>query len=205
MQVTFLSHTVAYPTLLLRKIKRYNSHFDKPPKLYQKCITPLYNEKNRSKIAPCMEVKDIIKPPVLIGETASFKEAVETMVREKTNALLVVDTDGTLVGEVTISELLRGIVPDYLTDDSISAHFVDNDSFAEDVVEAAEKEVQYFMSTNVTPVTLDEEMMVVATKAIKYKTVRIAVVDEHKKPIGIISRRGLKHIISHALGIPDSE
>lgn len=152
-----------------------------------------------------MEVKDIIKDPVLITETASFKEAVEKMTREKTNALLVVNDAGELVGEVTISELLKAIVPDYLSGDSISAHFVDNEAFAEDVTDAAETEVQYFMSRNVTPVTLDEELMVVAIKAIKYKTVRIAVVDEHNKPIGIISRRGLKHIIGDALGIEDSE
>jgi len=152
-----------------------------------------------------MEVKDIIKEATLIEGTASFKEAVEKMINQKTNSLLVVDNEGKLMGEVTISELLAAVVPDYLSGDSISAHFVDNESFEKDIKETAEKQVQYFMSTKVTPVTLDEELMVIATKAVKYKTVRIAVVDEDNKPIGIISRRGLKHIIGDALGIADSD
>ncbi len=152
-----------------------------------------------------MEVKDIIKQASLITTTASFKDAVTQMVNEKTNSLLVVDDEGKLVGEITISELLAAVVPDYLSGDSISAHFVDNETFEETVKETSEKQVSFFMSDKVTPVKLDEELMAIATKAIKYKTVRIAVVDDENKPIGIISRRGLKHIIGDALGIEDSE
>ena len=152
-----------------------------------------------------MEVKDIIKEASIINTEANFKEAVEKMIADKTNSLLVIDTEEKLVGEITISELLAAVVPDYLSGDDISAHFIDNEQFEESVKDAAEKQVEYFMSKKIAPVKLDEELMVIAVKAIANKTVRIPVVDEDGKPIGIISRRGLKHIIADALGIADSE
>lgn len=152
-----------------------------------------------------MEIKDITKPAVTISEDASLKEAVTRMVEEKTNALLVIDTEGKLVGEVTVSELLKAIVPDYLDDDGIAAHFVSNEMFEEAVTHASDKLVKFFMSTRVTPVHMDDELMLVAVKAIAKKQVRIPVVDESGKPVAIISRRGLKHIIGHTLGVPDRE
>ena len=152
-----------------------------------------------------MEVKDITKEVSIITETASFKEAVAKMIKEKTNSLLVVDNEGKLVGEISISELLKAVVPDYLDNDSITAHFVSNEMFEEAVIDTAEKEVQYFMSRNITPVTMDEELMAVATKAIANKKVRVPVIDDGGKPIGIISRRGLKHIIGDALNIVDED
>lgn len=152
-----------------------------------------------------MEVKDIIKEANTIKKTASFRDAIKKMMGEKTNSLLVIDEAGKLVGEITISELLGAIVPDYLSGDAIAAHFVSNEMFEEAISDTAEKSVEFFMSTKIAPVELDEELMVVAIQAVANETVRIPVVDKEGKPVGIISRRGLKHIIGHALNIPDSE
>ncbi len=153
----------------------------------------------------CMEVKDIVKEAATIIETASFKDAVALMIEQKTNSLLVVNNEGKLVGEITISELLEAVVPEYLDEDGIAAHFVSNEMFEKAVSEAADKEVQFFMSEDITPITLNDELMVAATKAIAHKKVRLPVVNENNEPVGIISRRGLKHIIAHTLNIPDSE
>ena len=69
----------------------------------------------------------------------------------------------------------------------------------------ADKFVKLFMSTKITPVKLTDGIMEVATNAIAHKSVRIPVIDEEGKPVGIISRRGLKHIIGDALNISDTE
>lgn len=150
-----------------------------------------------------MDLHSIIKEAVTISEDASFKEAVALMIKEKTNSLLVVDDSGVLIGEITISELLHAVVPDYLEDDSIAAHFVTNEMFDEAITDTAEKQVKFFMRTDIEPVTLDAELMVIAVKAIDNKQVRIPVIDDQHKPIGIISRRGLKHIIGSILNITD--
>tara|TARA_B100000745_G_scaffold268595_1_gene194731 strand:+ start:3421 stop:3879 length:459 start_codon:yes stop_codon:yes gene_type:complete len=152
-----------------------------------------------------MEVKDIVKEAVTIGEEASFKDAIALMINEKTNSLLVTDGDGVLIGEVTVSDLLEAIVPEYLSGDSVAAHFATGAMFDEAVEHAAEKQVQFFMTTDISPVQETESAMAVAANAIAHRRVRIPVVDANGKPVGIISRRGLKHIIGNALHITDEK
>lgn len=152
-----------------------------------------------------MEVKDILKKPITIAEEASLYDAVEKMITDKTNSLLVIDTEGKLVGEVNASDLLYGVVPDFLDGDSVAAHFATEEMFDEAVRDSAKKQITYFMSTCVEPVKLDDSLMEVATRSIKNKRVHIPVVNDDGTPAGIISRRGLKQIIGNALGIKDSD
>jgi len=152
-----------------------------------------------------MELKDIIKESVSISEDASFKDAVSLMISEKTNSLLVTDNNGILTGEVTVTDLLDAIVPEYLDGDSIAAHFASTAMFEEATEDTQEKQVKFFMSKTITPVDLKDGIMEVALNAIESKRASIPVIDDAGKPAGIISRRGLKHIIANALNIPDSE
>lgn len=152
-----------------------------------------------------MEVKDILKDPITIAEEASLRDAVEKMINEKTNSLLVVNINGKLVGEVNASDLLHGIVPDFLEGDNVAAHFATDEMFKSAVHDAAEKQITYFMSSSVEPVKLDDSLMEVAIRSIKHKRVHIPVVNEDGTPACIVSRRGLKHIIGNALGIADSD
>ena len=151
-----------------------------------------------------MEIQDITKPAVLIGEEASFKEALSMMVTQKTNTLLVVDSDGKLTGEVGVSNLLDAIVPDYLNGDSIAANFATREMPKEAVTDAEEKQVQFFMSRELTPIDFNDSLMSVAAIAIANNQVRTPVIDADNRPIGIISRQGLKRIIAEHLGIKDS-
>jgi CBS domain-containing protein len=152
-----------------------------------------------------MQIKDITKEAVLIHETASFRDAIEMMVSKKTNALLVVDDNGKLTGEVCVSDLLDAIVPEYLDGDSIAAHFATGEMFEEAVKDTEKKEVQFFMSRDISGVTLEDNLMSVAVIAIAHQQARIPVVDSENRPIAIISRQGLKHMIANDLGIKDSE
>lgn len=151
-----------------------------------------------------MEVQDITKPAITISENASFDEAVRIMVEKQTNSLLVVDHEGILIGEISMSDLLDGIVPEYLDGDSIAAHFATSDMFTEAITEAKNTPVKNFMSTNFTPVESTDTLMAVAALAIAHHRTHIPVVDSENRPIGVISRRGVKHIIADALGIPDN-
>jgi CBS domain-containing protein len=151
-----------------------------------------------------MEIQDIIKDVPVITEDTTFREAVSVMVREQTNSLLVVDEAGKLSGEVSVSDLMDAIVPEYLDGDSIAAHFATATMFEEAIQDATDKGVSDFMTTEVFPVELDAGMMSVAATAIANQRARIPVVDEEGHPVGIISRRGLKHLIAEQLGISDS-
>lgn len=152
-----------------------------------------------------MEVKDIIKDAVLIGEEASFSDALRKMISEKTNTLLVTDEEGKLSGEVSVTDLLDAIVPEYLDGDSIAANFATEEMFEEAVKDAAEKQVQFFMSHDYSAVKLSDGLMTIAATAIGHQRARIPVVDDEDRPIGMISRQGLKHILAKYLGITDSQ
>ncbi len=150
-----------------------------------------------------MEVQDIIKDAVTIGEDASFKEAIETMITGQSNTLLVTNQAGELVGEVSVSELLDAIVPEYLDGDSIAAHFATKEMFTEAVTDATEQQVKFFMNKELATVKVSDGLMAIATTALSQRQLRIPVVDDANKPVGIISRRGLKHIIAETLGVVD--
>ena len=151
-----------------------------------------------------MNVSDITKEAVVISEEASFKEALEKMVQEQTNTLLVIDESGALTGEVSVSDLLDAIVPEYLDGDSIAAKFATEEMFEEAVTDTAEKTVSLFMSTDYDAVKATDGLMTIAATAIAHQRARIPVVDSDNRPVGIISRQGLKHILAKYLGIKDS-
>lgn len=151
-----------------------------------------------------MEVKEIVKNAVTINEEATFTEALTAMIHGQTNTLLVVNDDGILVGEISVADLLDAIVPEYLDGDSIAANFATEEMFEQAVRDAQTRLVNEFMSNDFNSVELTDNLMTVATTAIANKRARIPVVDPDNRPIGIISRQGLKHIIANFLGIKDS-
>lgn len=151
-----------------------------------------------------MEVKDIVKEAITVSEEASFREALSAMVNGQTNTLLVTNEEGSLVGEVTVADLLDAIVPEYLDGDSIAANFATEEMFQEAVKDAEEQQVQYFMSTDFSTVEMDDGLMSIAATAIAHKRARIPVVDKDNRPVGIISRRGLKKILAKFLNVKDS-
>lgn len=151
-----------------------------------------------------MELKDIIKEAVIVSEDTSFNDALKAMVNQQTNSLLVINSDGELSGEVSVSDLLDAIVPEYLDGDSIAADFATEEMFEEAVKAASQKLVSEFMSVDLDPVKTDDGLMAVAAIAIARGQARIPVVDNENRPIGVISRRGLKHILAQFLNITDS-
>lgn len=152
-----------------------------------------------------MEVKDILKEAVTISEEATLHEATSAMIHGKTNTLLVVDSEGKLTGEVSVVDLLDAVVPEDLDGDSVAEHFADEKMFEVAVKNAEDKEVQFFMTYDFSAVGVHDNLITVASTAIAHQRARIPVVDEEDRPVGIISRQGLKHIIADILGIKDSK
>lgn len=148
-----------------------------------------------------IQLTDIMRPAITISEDATLREALHRMNREKTNELLVVDGDGALSGEVSVTDLLAAVVPEDLDGDRVLAHFSDEDAIAEAVKNAADKPISECMSYSVETVHVDASLIDVASTAIAMGQARIPVVDQDNRPVGIISRIGLKHILSNYLGM----
>lgn len=152
-----------------------------------------------------MEMRDLTKDAIVISENATFHDAVSLMVKKQTNSLLVTDEDGRLSGEVNVTDLLDAIVPTTFDGDRALENFSTEESFKEAVKNASEVEVRDFMNTDVQSIGMNDSLIDIASTAISHQTSYIPVVDRDERPIGVISRRGLKHILAKYLGIKDSK
>lgn len=148
-----------------------------------------------------IKVRDIMMEPITISETATMKEALELMMERRVNTLLAVDADGVFLGEVSVVNLLAAVVPPYVQTDDIAAHFISSDAFNKAIEESADKKVGDFYTEDRRSVLENASLMQVAVIAMDKGQARIPVLDEDKKPIGVITRRGLKKIIAAHLGI----
>ncbi len=150
-----------------------------------------------------MEIRDLAKEAVVISEYSTFREALSLMVKKQSNAILVVDEEGRLSGELGVSDLLNAIVPDYLDPDKVLDELSTEEGFERAVKAASDKEVREFMTVDIEPVHVDDSLLTIAGTAIAHGTQHIPIVDHDERPIGVISRRGLKHILAKYLGIKD--
>jgi CBS domain-containing protein len=142
-----------------------------------------------------MDIKEITKDAVVINENITFGEAIEAMDKNKTNTLLVTDDEGLLTGEVTMTDILEAIIPDNLDGDQVMEQLYTDEGLRKAVKGAFEKPVIDFMSVDFTSLSLDDNMINVIATAIANNRSSIPVVDIDNRPVGIVSRRGLKQII----------
>jgi len=147
-----------------------------------------------------MQLKDITKEAIIISENASFGEALDLMLNQHTNTLLVSDEEGKLSGEVSVNDLFDGIVPMNMDGDEATALLKDESAFVKAVKAARETPVFDFMSSDFTAVRPDDSILEVAAIAVSHQRGRIPVVDHSDRPIGIISRQGLKQILGSYIG-----
>lgn len=150
-----------------------------------------------------MEIRDLTKEAVLVNEDSTFRDAIALMVKKQTNSLLVIDEDGVLVGEIKVSDLFDAIVPLNLDGDSIEEDLGTEEGFSAAVRGAEDIAVRDFMTVDIPTVYVDDSLITIAGVAIAHQTAHIPIVDHDNRPIGIISRRGLKHILAKYLGIKD--
>lgn len=146
-----------------------------------------------------MEVQDIIKPAVVVAESDTFEMALRAMMRQHTNTLLVVDEDGKLTGEITVADLLDAVVPDTLNGEQVMEHFKDDAALAASIDVARDIPVSEFMSSDFSALELSDNMMTIIATAIAHQRARIPVVDGDNRPVGIISRQGLKSVLAKFL------
>lgn len=146
-----------------------------------------------------MELKDITKEAVIISENATYGEALDMMLSKHTNTLLVAGEDGELVGEVSVSDFFDGMIPLTEDGDAAMSHFQDEESFKEALHLAKDTPVFEFMNADFHAITPDDDLVAVAAIAVGHGRARMPVVDHDNRPIGMVSRQGLKQILGKYL------
>jgi CBS domain-containing protein len=143
-----------------------------------------------------MQAKDITKPASVVSEGHTLREVIERMDKERTNTVLVIDDSGVLSGEVSVSDLFDAIIPDSASGDDALQLFQEEQRFIDALQVAADRPVSDFMNYDVTPVYPEDTLITIAAHAISHQRARLPVVNHADKPVGIISRQGLKHILA---------
>jgi len=149
-----------------------------------------------------MEIKDIMKLPVLINCDSTLEEVVKTMVTKDVNSILVVNEKEELIWVVDIVTLMKTIVPDYVWNRDLSvAWFVNNEMFEEFIFDNKNKKVKYFMMWHPKTIKIDSSVLSACIKVTEWRQTRIAVVDDNNKPLWILTRRWVKKFIAFIMWI----
>ncbi len=146
-------------------------------------------------------VKEIMRACTIINKDKKFIDALTLMVKEKTNSLVVVDDESKVCGLLNTGRLIKQVVPTYLEKDMIAAHFATEKIFLEEVKKSKNVSIEKIMLLNPKTVTSETNLMEVSLIAISADQLRIPVVDEENKPIGIITRTELKKFFAEVLDV----
>jgi predicted transcriptional regulator len=152
-----------------------------------------------------MFIRDCIKRDfITIKQTASFRDAIATMIQNKTNGLIVVDDTGHEIGVLDSFHLINTMIPSYLKDDPTLAKFEDESVFAK----AVESVLTVSVASMMQPlhgicVHEDDQFMLAATLSSKHGTRYIPVHDDQENLVGIITRTQIKRGMAKILGIED--
>jgi CBS domain-containing protein len=146
-------------------------------------------------------VREIMRDVHTISADVSFKEALREMICKKTNSLVVVNEEGVFEGLVNARVFIEYAIPPYISNDEIAAHYANEELFREAVNQVADKPLRELIEKDIETIGADESLMKAAVIATKNRQIRIPVLDEEKKPIGLLTRTELKQLIGTFLEI----
>lgn len=141
-----------------------------------------------------MQVKDfMIKNPVVLKESNTVRELLETMVEHKIGGVPVVDENNVLVGIATDGDALRFLNPKrnetmYAYAYMYYAYGFVKETLDETIITYTKLSIANVMKTKVQVVKETDDFEAVLTLLAKHHFKKIPVIDEDKKVVGIISR-----------------
>jgi len=150
------------------------------------------------------KIQDVMRVPITIGKDATLHDVLAKMITAKTNSVLVVDEDQRLLGLINAGSVISYVVPDYLEEDVIVAKFASEDIFKEEVNKVRDVSVLDFMNSDPNTVKVSASIMEVAILALSKKQIRVPVVDDENKVVGLLTRTEIKQMIGYYMGINES-
>jgi len=147
-------------------------------------------------------VRDFMHENVITATPqTTLRQAIEIMARSKTNGLVIIGDERTVVGILSTLDIISYIVPDYLENDKHLASFEAENIFAKRITELAEDPVEQFMTKHVHTVKENHSLIEAATLLAEHRIRQLPVVNDANQLVGYISRTNLKHAIAAVLGI----
>ena len=153
-----------------------------------------------------MKAKDIMEPmtDTLRPET-TIKDAIKQMKlarrgeqRVGVKGMVVVDSEGNLIGMLSIKDILKAIIPEYMKMAELG-EFTWEGMLEKMAKRVGNMTVQEVMTKDVITVEEDAPLMEVADIIIKHNLQRVPVIGKDGKPVGIIYVRDLYWALVKAL------
>ena len=138
---------------------------------------------------------------ITVNESSTLREAIEIMIKNKTNGLVVVDEARKVIGILSSWDIIQHIVPDYLEEDTHLASFESGDVLIQRTKETANDSIAKFMTAKVHTVKPQETLMEAAAILSEFRIRQLPVVDDNGVLIGYINRTDIKEAIGDILGI----
>ena len=148
-----------------------------------------------------MTVASIMREAKTISVHVTSKEALSSMVSQKTNALVVIDDAGVFVGLINTRIFIEQAIPAYISNDEIAAQFATEDVFRKSVGRVADVPIKDLLQKNVSTIGPDDSLLKAAILATKRRQIRIPVLDKENKPIGLLTQSDIKHLMASYLGV----
>lgn len=136
-----------------------------------------------------------------IDKHKTLREAVEMMLKEKTNGLVVTNGDNKVIGILSSWDIIKQVVPDYLEDEGHLGSFEAQEVFARRVLDVADDPVDLFMTKNVHTVKPTDTLMEAAALLAEHGIRQLPVVDDTGMLLGYINRTNIKEAIGDVLGL----
>lgn len=141
--------------------------------------------------------KNVVTAP----KTATFKDVVEILIKNRTNGAVVVDKSNKVIGIISSCDVIQHIVPDYLEEDKHLASFEASDIFIKRIGKIINDPVTKFMTAPVHTIKPHHTLIEASALLSEFRIHQLPVVDETDTLIGYINRTDIKKAIGQTLGI----
>ncbi len=143
-------------------------------------------------------IKDVLRPDNTLKEAVNRMRVLQRGAGMGVKGMMVLDDEGRLVGMLSIKDILKVIIPDYMTMSELGEFAWDG--MLEEMCKKVEgRKVSEIMTTDVITVDEDAPLMEVADLIVKHNLQRVPVTGKDGKPVGIIYVRDLYYAIVKAL------
>jgi CBS domain-containing protein len=149
-----------------------------------------------------MLVKNIYNQnPTVVKDDLTVKQAVNLLLKNRFNGLLVTDKNNQLVGILSLQDIVGAIVPVDIQEHISLANAMYKEGFFQEMCqEIGEKNIKELMRKEYFSVSPDTSVMEIAADFLK-NDLYIVPVMQDKKLVGIVTRSEIKKALATSMGL----
>lgn len=139
------------------------------------------------------------KTPITFSDTGTVLDALETLIKKKINALVILNASNKVVGVLSLQDIAAATVPpQFRKNIRMAAAMYKKGFFTEMCQSIKDKSVKQIMRKNFVKVTLNDNIMAV-TADFLYNDLYVVPVIEKGELVGIVTRSEIKKALLYGM------